>query len=95
MSISAQIERIGRPPAFSPKQSVQIRKLHALGYSPQMLAERFGANVSTIKRHLGLNAKQASNSPAYVPVQPLRMIVTPWFVDIRDGLPTRVVRAAE
>jgi hypothetical protein len=25
----------------------------------------------------------------------IRMIVTPWFIDIADGLQTRVVRAAE
>lgn len=87
----------GRPPALSDSQAAQLRKMSALGFSQEDLAQRFRVDRATIRRHLGLNSYRPTtghNKP-YVPIVPLRMIVTPWFTDPADGLQTRVVRASE
>lgn len=44
-----------------------------------------------------LMAKRAAYQPSYAcaAVPSARLIISPWFVDPADGLPTRVVRAAD
>ena len=40
-------------------------------------------------------AKYGQDNMSGYQMPQIRMIVSPWYVDIRDGLPTRTVRAAQ
>jgi hypothetical protein len=79
--------------AWSPEAEKRLRRMRALGLSVSALAERFGASEDAIMAKLSrIKPKPHPSHPPYVPIVPVRMIVTPWFYDPNDGLQTRVVR---
>ena len=86
---------MSRATVWTPERKATARKLDALRIPLTDIAERFGVSPSAVQTMLGRHHRGEHRAPHYVPIVPLRMIVSPWYVDVRDGLPTRTVRAAQ